>query len=257
MLHGVQHSRFGSGTRLVRMPLIAVETRDGDARLLERIHVADGRALGKPLIWFQPATRGASESAEGVLVADAGDGRWGAARAGELAKSGYFGLIAVAAHEASQSVVLAAYRAGAHLWVPLPPDPLVFPVQVECLIRRLAGDLAAEEIDVQVGPEDRVVRLDGTPIRLTPQGHRLLLFLLQRRGAWISGEVIANELTPPEARADAERVRSWVLRLRSALGELAWILESREGWGFRLNLRKDSSAARRLRPHGRYRHRPQ
>ncbi len=239
------------------MPLIAVETRDIDARLLERIHAADGRAFGKPLIWFQPASRSASDSAEGVLIADGGDGRWGAARAKELATGRFFGLIAVAAHEAAESVVVGAYRGGAHLWLPLPPDPLVFPTQAECLIRRLTGDPASEELDVEFGPEDRVVRLDGTTIKLTPQGYRLFLFLLPRRGAWVASEVIAEALSPADARADAERVRSWVLRLRSALGELAWIVESREGLGFRLNLRKDSSAARRLRPHGRYRHRPQ
>lgn len=256
VLQPVKQSQFGSGTRVLRMPLVVVEARDVEARALELIHAADGRALGKPLIWFQPASQSASDSAEAVLLADGSDGRWAATRAAELSQSGFFGLIVVAAHAADKSVVVDAYRGGAHLWLSLPLDPRVFPVQAESLIRRLTGDPASEEIGVQIGPEPRVVRFDDRPVKLTQQGYALLLFLLPRRGAWVRTEVIARELSLAEAPADAERVRLWVLRLRAALGDLAWILEGREGLGFRVNLRKDSTAARRLRPHGRYRHRP-
>lgn len=257
MLRPVKQSQFGSGARVLRMPLVVVEARDVEALALEQIHAADGRALGKPLIWFQPAGQSASDSAEAVLLADGSDGRWGAVRAAELAQSGFFGLIVVAAHAAAKSVVVDGFCGGAHLWLSLPLDPQVFPVQAASLIRRLSGASASEEIEVQLDPEPRVVRFGDRPVKLTPQGYALLLLLLQRRGAWVTAEVIARELSPAEAPAEAERVRLWVLRLRAALGELAWILESREGWGFRVNLRKDSTAARRLRPHGRYRHRPQ
>ena len=106
MLRPVKQSQFGSGTRVLRMPLVVVETRDVEALALEQIHAADGRALGKPLIWFQSAGQSASESAEAVLLADGNDGRWGAARAAELSESGFFGLIVVAAHAAAKSVVV-------------------------------------------------------------------------------------------------------------------------------------------------------
>lgn len=252
MLGGV--ARRQSGTHVVRVPLVVIEAQNVTDDVLAQVRSSDGSVLGSPLLRFRAASSDGLQNADGVLLVDGADGLWAVSRVAEVRDDGFPGLIAVATPPVSEDRLIEGYQAGALVWASLPLHAALFPAQAAALIRRLVGDAADSEVAVTVDHDDRTVWIGDDSVKLPPVGFALFVFLLAHRGTWLSPKAIADHLFPAGSRPDFSLVRVHVKRVRDALGpDRAWLLESREGLGYRINLRCDSTARLRLRPHGRYR----
>jgi two-component system OmpR family response regulator len=107
--------------------------------------------------------------------------------------------------------------------------------RVRALIRRAQG-LASPLL--QCGPltldtRSGRVLLDGQPVTLTAQEHRLLSYLMHHPGELVTRTVLSEHLYAQDADRDSNTIEVFVARLRKKLP--AGLIDTVRGMGYRLN----------------------
>jgi two-component system, OmpR family, phosphate regulon response regulator PhoB len=162
--------------------------------------------------------------------------------------------VVVVAPSLVRARALEGYASGVHLWETLPLDPAVLAARMRALSLRIVGDDASLEVSVALDRASRSVWVEGKVVKLGPRGFALFEYLLERRGRWVGQQEIVERLFRAKHAVGSPVVRVHVLRVREALGEEhAWILQGKEGHGYRIILRRDSTAGRLHLPHARFR----
>lgn len=142
-------------------------------------------------------------------------------------------LILTARHRWSDK--LAGFEAGAddYLTKPFLQEELV--VRLRALHRRAQGGTA--EMVLTAGPlalDTRTQRfsLHGSPLALTAQEHRILAYLMQRKGALVSRSEIAEHVYARDLDPDSNTLDVLIGRIRRKLGVA--LVHTERGLGYRL-----------------------
>lgn len=189
-----------------------------------------------------------------AILADGAYGHWACARVAELQLQAFPGPIVVVVAHYLERIATRGYEAGAHAWEALPLRTTAFCAQLESLAARLVGHPEPPDVVVRLDPSTHSIIADGCRVQLKPRGFAVFVYLLKRREIWTRSERILRDVFDTHHTSDSAVVRMQVANIRAALGpELAWILPGEEGRGYRVTLRRDSTAGRRLSPHRRYR----
>lgn len=175
------------------------------------------------------------------------------ARVARLTDAAFPGAVVVVSHIDDPGAVVDAFDAGAHAWHRVPLAAATFGAQLGSLARRLVG-AADAEVAVLLHPETSCITLEGRRIHLQPRGFELFAWLVVRREHWFTEQELLHEVWGLRYFGVTSAVRVQVTKTRAALGpEFAWLLRgSTDGRGYSVTLRRDSTAALRLRPHPRY-----
>ncbi|MCZ8132206.1 MAG: response regulator transcription factor [Steroidobacteraceae bacterium] len=135
---------------------------------------------------------------------------------------------------------LAAFNAGADDYVikPFEFDEVV--VRLKALIRRSRGDAHPE---FAIGPlrldtRDGRVSVHGEAIALTAQEHRILAYLVHKRGSVVSRTEIFEHVYAPDEDRDSNVIDVLVARIRRKLG--APLIHTVRGAGYRLAWEADA-----------------
>lgn len=124
----------------------------------------------------------------------------------------------------SRSDIVRGLRLGAddYLVKPFYPDELI--ARVSAVLRRVSMPAPPEKAPLRFGdgelvidPTDRQVRLDGTPIDLTPTEFDLLIFMAHRPGRILTTEIIFDNVWSYDTDANMENVKWYVWRLRKKI----------------------------------------
>lgn len=167
-------------------------------------------------------------------------------------EAGFHGLVVAVSPVVKRDVLVAGFAAGVHLWESPPIDAEVFAANLDSLVRRILGDDAELELPVVLNRPKRELVLDHRSVKLGPRGFDCFSHLLERRGRWVKAEEIMRAVFRTHHAVDSAVVRVLIARMRETLGDLAWVLEGREGFGYRVVLRPDSTPGRLRLPHARY-----
>ncbi|MCC6901302.1 MAG: response regulator transcription factor [Polyangiaceae bacterium] len=194
------------------------------------------------------------EDAHVVVVADEGAGAYSCRRAERINAAGFPGPLLAVCGQMDEDVAVRGYAAGVHSWLSLPLSARVFAAQVDALASRLIGEVGPPDLEVSLDGSGRVVTIGCEHFRLTRRAFDLFSYLLVRREVWIDTSTIVAEVFPGNHTDDSAVARVQIHKIRHILGPRhAWVLQGREGKGYRLTLDRDSSAAVRGVPHPRYR----
>jgi DNA-binding response OmpR family regulator len=145
---------------------------------------------------------------------------------------GFSGLpvIILTARDADQDKIL-GLELGADDYVTKPFSPGELVARVRAVLRRTApsGESNVQVLGgIEVSPEERVVRVDGTPVDLTPKEFDLLHYLLVNRGIALSRERLLEEVWGYSYYGDARTVDVHVGQLRKKLGR--WSVAIQTVW---------------------------
>lgn len=223
--------------------------------MLRHVLAAADESLGAAKLLIRRRTPPARiPDADGVVLVDAGRCTHALTRAASLDAVGYHGVVVVVSPPVHEDVLLAGLDHGVHLWQEAPIIPRVLAGRIRSLVRRLVSDPPGLELPVSVTPKELNVVIAGHAVRLTPRQFTIFMFLLERREHWFTGAEIIRDALETSHDEDSSLVRVHVHGIRKALGpELAWVVQSTESLGFRVMLRPDSTPARLMLPHPRYR----
>lgn len=251
--------RCASGEYLVRLPYFDVEGAGGHApaALLRQVLSATDESLrvAKVLVRHRPTPVTVPE-ADGVILVDAGSCSHALDRAASLAASGFHGVVVVVSPPVAEDVMVAGLDHGVHLWQEGPIRWRLLAARVSALVRRVVSDPPGLELPVSVTPKELKVVIAGHAMKLTPRQFTIFMFLLERREHWFTAAEIMRDALDTCHNEDSSLVRVHVHGIRAALGpDLAWVVQSTEFLGFRVVLRPDSTPARLMLPHPRYRQR--
>jgi two-component system response regulator ResD len=86
---------------------------------------------------------------------------------------------------------------------------------------------------IELSPQERIVRVDGVPVDLTPKEFELLHYLLINRGLALSRERLLEEVWGYTFYGDARTVDVHVGQLRKKLGPWGKAIQTVWGFGYR------------------------
>jgi two-component system, OmpR family, phosphate regulon response regulator PhoB len=115
-------------------------------------------------------------------------------------------------------------------------------LRVKAVLRRSTRPANGDEERTLLGPltidrSRHEVRVDGKRIGLTALEFRLLLDMVEHRGAVIRRDELLERVWRYPGDMDTRTVDTLVKRLRSKLGEAGWWIETVRGVGYRLRAR--------------------
>lgn len=141
---------------------------------------------------------------------------------GKIREASSAPIIVCSARQAQADRVL-ALRHGADDVIAKPFDLDEFNARVEAVLRR-SNRVRAHD-DLHVGAlsisDRRGARVNGTPLRLTPTEHRLLLLLVEQQGEVVTREFLAEHLW---GVSDASAVHALAVHLKRLRGRLWAVL---------------------------------
>ena len=150
-------------------------------------------------------------------------------------------VIILTARDADQDKIL-GLELGADDYVTKPFSPGELVARVRAVLRRAApASDGGHQIlgGIEVSPEERVVRVDGSPVELTPKEFDLLHYLLVNRGIALSRERLLEEVWGYSYYGDARTVDVHVGQLRKKLGR--WSVAIQTVWS--LGYKADPNAS--------------
>lgn len=130
---------------------------------------------------------------------------------------------------------VSGFDAGADDYVAKPFHVEEVLARLRALIRRSAG-LASPELEcgpVRVDTRGGRVTVDGTPIKLTAQEHRLLSYLMHHQGQVVSRTELTEHIYDQDFDRDSNTIEVFVARLRKKLG--VPVIHTVRGLGYRLD----------------------
>jgi len=141
-------------------------------------------------------------------------------------------LILTARDQWSEKV--AGFDAGADDYVAKPFHMEELLARLRALIRRAAG-LASAELScgpVRVDTSAGKVTVDGAPVKLTAQEHRVLAYLMHHQGKVVSRTELTEHIYDQDFDRDSNTIEVFVGRLRKKLG--VPVIHTVRGLGYRL-----------------------
>lgn len=129
---------------------------------------------------------------------------------------------------------VAGLNAGADDYLAKPFEPAELVARLHALVRRSHGraDPVLVRGDLQLSPDEGVVRLGGEALDLTAQERRILTYLMQRPGRIVAEAAIADHIYSSEADRQSNSVQVYIGRLRRKLGKTR--ITTHRGMGYRL-----------------------
>lgn len=149
-------------------------------------------------------------------------------------------VIVLTAKDTDQDKIL-GLELGADDYMTKPFNPGELMARVRAVLRRAApaGESTSQVLGgVELVPEERVVRVDGSRVELTPREFDLLHYLLVNRGIALSRERLLEEVWGYTFYGDARTVDVHIRQLRKKLGR--WAVSIQTVWG--LGYRADATA---------------
>jgi len=153
-------------------------------------------------------------------------------------------LIILTARDAEQDKILGLeLGADDHMVKPFSPGELV--ARARAVQRRAASQGDSRDAvqvlgGIELAPAERAVRVDGTPVELTPKEFELLHYLLINRGLALTRERLLEEVWGYASFGDARTVDVHVGQLRKKLGMWGRVIQTVWGLGYKA----DPEAAR-------------
>lgn len=149
-------------------------------------------------------------------------------------------VIVLTAKDTDQDKIL-GLELGADDYMTKPFNPGELMARVRAVLRRTApaGEPSVQSLGgVELIPDERVVRVDGSRVDFTPREFDLLHYLLVNRGIALSRERLLEEVWGYTFYGDARTVDVHIRQLRKKLGR--WSVAIQTVWG--LGYRADAAA---------------
>jgi DNA-binding response OmpR family regulator len=145
-------------------------------------------------------------------------------------------VIVLTARDTAQDKIL-GLELGADDYVTKPFNPGELLARVRAVLRRSAPAGPSVQVlgAVELIPEERVVRVDGVQVDLTPKEFDLLHYLLVNRGIALSRERLLEEVWGYTFYGDARTVDVHIRQLRKKLGTWAVLIQTVWGLGYRVD----------------------
>lgn len=142
-------------------------------------------------------------------------------------------LIGMSAEERSAKDVVKGFNAGADEYFAKPLDGELMLVRVGALLRRAqsgAGEIPGEEtivIDgVTILPEQREVRVEGTPVKMTRLEYELLMYFIKQRNRVLTRSSLLETVWEGDPTMSTRTVDKHVETLRRKLGAFGEKIET-------------------------------
>jgi DNA-binding response OmpR family regulator len=139
----------------------------------------------------------------------------------------------LAAKDDVQERVL-AFNTGADDVLVKPFDITELVARVQALLRRSAGQLALAIGQLEIDIIKHAAKLAGAPLPLTAREFSLLLHLAQRNEELVTRGELLSQVWSSQFESESNIVDVQISRLRTKLGEHAWMIETLRGRGYRM-----------------------
>lgn len=148
-------------------------------------------------------------------------------------------VIVLTARDADQDKIL-GLELGADDYVVKPFSPGELVARARAVLRRTDAQSEAENSPQVLGgitlvPEERIVRVEGAPVELTPKEFDLLHYLLLNRGLALTRERLLDQVWGHSSYGDPRTVDVHVGQLRKKLGAWGRVIQTVWGLGYRVD----------------------
>jgi DNA-binding response OmpR family regulator len=148
-------------------------------------------------------------------------------------------IIVLTARDTDQDKIL-GLELGADDYVVKPFSPGELVARARAVLRRVGEQGEAENLPQVLGgialvPEERTVRVDGSPVELTPKEFELLHYLLVNRGLALTRERLLDQVWGYSAYGDPRTVDVHIGQLRKKLGPWGCAIQTVWGLGYRVD----------------------
>lgn len=149
--------------------------------------------------------------------------------------------IAVVANNAEPEQVVALLDAGADDVIPVPAPEALMRARTQALLRATSGMYPATAAAAQlpqaspdISLKGAELRVQGVSIQLTATEAALVATLLERRRQWKTASDLLQHTFDVPGNGDTSLVRVHVFNIRRKLGGLAYCLQGRRRFGYRI-----------------------
>jgi two-component system OmpR family response regulator len=112
--------------------------------------------------------------------------------------------------------------------------------RAQAVLRRSSAQLSLTVGVLEIDLLRHTVKLAGGPLSLTAREFSLVLHLAQRVDALVTRSDLLNEVWSNQFECESNIVDVQVSRLRTKLGEHAWMVETLRGRGYRMRAKRDA-----------------
>jgi DNA-binding response OmpR family regulator len=136
---------------------------------------------------------------------------------------------------------LFGFEIGVDDYVTKPFSPKELLARMRAVIKRSAPSEQADSREtlkfegLEIDMSGRVVKVDGTPVSLTPKEYDLLFYLVRNKGIALSREKLLEEVWGYDFYGDDRTVDTHIKMLRNSLGEYRKFIITLRGMGYKFD----------------------